>query len=448
MAKILLDYFFKILAVNPTPAASTAFLKQACLVVSPKGGYEGDLGTPVLCTTYAQIAAVTDNVEGREFLDAGLSRIYIMPVDDLYLTEFLAAAPAINKFFTLVISSDFDDSDVEQTVADGSITITSYANLLDDVADEITVGTVTFVAQAGAATPGAATFQAATGNNETAASLAAQINAHEDLEDLVEAVAVGAVVTITAIVDNYWEGNDIVVAYSDEDNSGTSVGATLAGLSGGKLAGGAGLFVGSFDGVIAGASSDATFCAEQAAVENRCWFKCTSTTKAKNCCYAFGKLLSNPTDWKNQQYITVPYDDENEVLGNAETLFDDKVSFCISDDEFGKRLALFAAGGKAIVGPYIIRNLEIDLQSKGLQFVSGVQPAYTLTNAALLEDELQKVIDGDGLENGNPGYVGKGWITSGTVRVTLPNDDFVASAAIAVPTPRAMWRVGGTLTQS
>ena len=67
MAKILLDYFFKILTINPTPAASTAYLKNACVVVSPKGGYGGALGTPVLCTTYAQIAAVTDNIEAREY---------------------------------------------------------------------------------------------------------------------------------------------------------------------------------------------------------------------------------------------------------------------------------------------------------------------------------------------------------------------------------------------
>lgn len=445
MAKILLDYFFKIQAVNPTPAASTAFLKQACLVVAPKGGYAGAIGTPVLCTTYAQIAAITDNLEGREFLDAGLSRVYIMPVEDLYLSTFLAAAAAVNKFFTLVISSDFDDAEVDQTAADGTVTITSYANLVSGTDDIITVNGVALTAQTGAAVLGEATFQAATSNELTAASLAAQINAHEDLEDVVFATVVGAVVTITAIVDNYWDGNDVTLTYTDGD---AMVGATLAGLSAGKLSGGAGLFVGAFAGVTAGASADSAFCAEQAAIENRCWFKCTVTTKAKNCCYAFGKLLSNPTDWKNQQYITVPYDDEVEVLGNAETLFDDKVSFVISDDEFNKRLSLFACGGKSIVAPYIIRNLEIDLQSKGLQYVSANQPAYSLTQAALLEDELQKVIDGDGLENGNPGYIGKGWLTAGSVRVTLEEDDFIASGSITVPTPRSMWRINGTLTQS
>lgn len=448
MANILLDYFFKITTVNPTPAASTASLKQACVVVQPKGGYTGDLGTPVLCTTYAQIAAVTDNQEARQLLDAGLSRVYVMPVDDLYLAEFLAAAPALGKFFTLLISSDFDDSDVTVLAADGTVTISSFANLVDTDADEITVGSVTFVAQAGAATEGTAAFRAATSNDATAASLAAQINAHADLEDLVFAEAVGAVVTITALADNPWEGNDVPVAYSDEDTSGTSVGATLGGLVGGKLSGGAGLMIGAFKGVVGLSSNTPSFCATQAAMENRCCFYTSVTNKAKNCFYAFGKLLSNPTDWKNQQYISMPFGDGVEELGDAETEFDNKVSFVITDDQFSFRLSLFAAGGKAIVAPYILRNLEIDQQSKGLQYVSANQPGYTLTQAALLEDELQKVIDGDGQENGNPGYIGRGWLTSGTVRITLEADDFVATGRISVPTPRALWRINATITQS
>lgn len=445
MAKILLDYFFKILAINPTPAASTAFLKQACLVVAPKGGYAGAIGTPVACTTYAQISAITDNTEGREFLDAGMSKVYIMPVEDLYLAEFLAAEPAVNKFFTLVISSDFTDAKVTQTSATGIVTISSYANLVSGTDDVITVAGQAFTAQTGAAVLGEATFQAATSNELTAASLAAQINAHVGINSDVVATVVGAIVTITSLADNFWDGNDETLSYTDND---TNVGAVLSHVSAGKLTGGTGLFIGGFTGVVGGASSTAAFCATQAAIENRSWFKCTSTTKAKNCCYAFGKLLSNPTDWKNQQYVTMPYDDEVSVLGDAESLFDDKVSFVILDDEFSKKLSLFACGGKAIVAPYIIKNLQIDLQSKGLQYVSANQPAYSLTQAALLENELQKVIDGDGLENGNPGYIGKGWITAGKVDITLEADDFVATGRITVPTPRAMWRINGSLTQS
>lgn len=440
MAKILLDYFFKIIANNPTPAASTAFLKQACVVVSPKGGYSGDLGTPVLCTTNAQIAAITDNTEAQQLLNAGMSRVYIMPVADLYLADFLAAAPAANKFFTLLISSDFDAADIVATAASGNITITSYANLVSATDDVVTINGVAFTAQAGAATLGTATFQAATSNDATAASLAAQINAHADLDEVV-ASAVGAVVTITA-VETGSGGNAITLAYTDND---ANVGATRSAAT---LTGGDGLFLGAFDGVVGVSSDDLDFLEDQAVIENRCAFFGSSTNRAKNMMYAFGELLSNPSDWKNQQYITMPFDDEIDVLGEAENLRDLRISFVIADDEFSTKLSLFACGGKAIVAPYIIRNLKVDLQSKGLQYVSANQPAYSLTQAALMEDELQKVIDGDGLENGNPGYIGRGWLTAGVVTVTLQANDFVATAGVTVPTPRALWYINGTLTQS
>lgn len=116
--------------------------------------------------------------------------------------------------------------------ASGVIEITSYANLVDAGNDEITVGEVTFVAQSTEATPGEATFQAATSNADTAASLAAQINAHEDLKDLVVAVAEDAEVIVTAKKIGT-AGNDIALAYSDKGTE--TIGATV---SGAKLEGG------------------------------------------------------------------------------------------------------------------------------------------------------------------------------------------------------------------
>lgn len=440
MAKILLDYFFKIVATNPTPAASTAFLKQVCVLVLPKMGV-----TPleiVECTTSAQIAALTDNADAARLLDAGLSKVYILPCDDLDVATVMEENQ--NQFFTVLISSDFDSGDIEETQAQGVFTVSSYANLVSGTPDTVTVAGVAFTAQSGAATPGTATFRAATSNDATAASLATQINEHATTKALVVASVVNAVVTVKA-KNAGSGGNDIAVSYTDND---TNVGGAWTGLSGGKLAGGDGLFLGPFDGVVGACTDDSDFNVEWAATENRCAFPLHDTHNAKNMFYAFGKLLANPVDWNNQQYISMPYSGDASLLGDAESFFDDKISFVITDDEFANRLALFACGGKAITAPYIIRNLEIDLQSKGLQYVSANQPAYTLTQAALMEDELQKVIDGDGQENGNAGYVGRGWITEGTVDIRLEQDNFVASGYIEVPTPRALWRIAGQITQS
>ena len=55
-------------------------------------------------------------------------------------------------------------------------------------------------------------------------------------------------------------------------------------------------------------------------------------------------MLSNLLNWNNQQYITMPVNDAVDTLGDAEALYDDKVSFVINDTEFGNRLALSAIG--------------------------------------------------------------------------------------------------------
>lgn len=117
----------------------------------------------------------------------------------------------------------------------GVITITNVANLVSGTDDAITIGGTALTAQAGAATPGDATFQASGTTTETAASLAIQINAHATISTKVYAVAALAVVTLYARVEGAGTGHDVTLTYTDND---TNVGATLSGLSGGKLTGG------------------------------------------------------------------------------------------------------------------------------------------------------------------------------------------------------------------
>lgn len=440
MAKILLDYFMPVTANDPTPAASTAFLKQVCILVLPKMGVTP--GEVTLCTSMTAVAALTDNTEAQQLFNAGMNKVYVLPVDDLDVADVMAEEGS--NFYTVLISSDFDDADIEQTQASGTVTISNYSNLLTTTPDVITVGATAFTAQSGAVTPGDATFRAATDNATTAASLKAQIEAHAVASTVVDVEILSNVLTIKA--KNPGSASNGVIVLSYTDNGGGNIGATIGGaVSAGKLAGGDGLFLGVFDGVVGISSTDDDALAEYNTTPKWCGMHTTSGNKAKNMFYAFGKLLSDPLDWKNQQYVSMPVADDVATLGDANALFDDKISFVISDDEFGKRLALFAAGGKAIVAPYIIRNLEIDLQSKALQYVSGNQPAYDHTQASLLEDEMQKVIDGT---PDTPGYVQKGWITEGKVEVKLEQDNFVASGFIDVPTPRALWRIFASLTQS
>jgi len=196
---------------------------------------------------------------------------------------------------------------------------------------------------------------------------------------------------------------------------------------------------GEFTGVIAMASTDDAKNTTRAAIANRVAMHSTSTNKAKNMFFAIGKVLANALNWRNQQYIPMPYADDVDTLGEADALFDDKTSFVISDSQYGNRLALLAAGGKAIIAPYIKRNLELDFQSAALSYVSGNQPQYTKKHAALLEDELKKVIQR---------YIDREWIESGTVEVLLQQDNFVASANLNISEPNALWRIFGEMRQT
>lgn len=309
MKNILLDFIFPITTIVPTPAASTAYLKQAFLVVKPKDGVTA--GQVVECTTPGAVAALTDNTEATALFTAGMNRVFLVVADTLNLASLMEDYG--QEAFTLLISSDY-----------------STAN-------------------------------------------------------------------VTAL------------------NAGV------------------------FNGVIGYAASDMSFLRAQAVIQNRVAFFAKAETGAQNMLYAFGKLLSSTINWSSQQYISMLMSDDVDVLGDADGLFDDRISFVLTDKQYSNRLGLFAAGGKAIVAPYVARNLEIDLQSKALQYISANQPAYTLVQAALLQDELQKVIDL---------YVTRGWITQGSVEVTLEAENFVATARMVVPEAKSLWRILGEVRQA
>lgn len=158
---------------------------------------------------------------------------------------------------------------------------------------------------------------------------------------------------------------------------------------------------------------------------------------SKNMYYAFGKLLS-ANNWKNQQYIEMPYGSDISSINQAELMFEDSISFVLTSEEYKNRLALFASNRRAIVAPYVYEELTLKLQSKALQYISLNQPNYTEAEASLLEDALQGVVDG---------YVEQGILTHGKVVVSLTDEQFVAQASINIPEPKALWRIRATMKQ-
>jgi hypothetical protein len=426
MSNKLLDYVFPIDVIEPTPAASTAFLKNVCIVAKPKAGQEGNVGTPYLCTSMAQVAVRTDNVEAQQLFNAGMNRVYVLLSAELDFSSYLVDGS--EDFYTLLISGDYDDADVTATKATGSITITSYANLVNAGNDTIEIAGTVFTAKSSPST--STEFAAATSNTATRDALIAKINAHPTVSLKVIATTLSTDgITLTAVNAGV-AANAYTLVYTD--NGSSTVGATVSGAT---LSGGDGLDLGGFDGVVGYSSTSESFAKAFALVSNQCGFFTDSTSKAKNMFYAFGSMLSNLVNWLNQQYIEMPFDNGVSLLGDANNMFDDRVSFVLTDpQQFGNRLSLFAAGQKAIIAPYILKNLQIDLQSRALQWISGNQPQYTLADAALLETRLQE----DVLNL----YINvRKWISAGTIAITLVEDNFVATGAINVAEPKALWRV-------
>lgn len=164
--------------------------------------------------------------------------------------------------------------------------------------------------------------------------------------------------------------------------------------------------------------------------------QCGYSGDIKNMFFAFGKLLGGTT-WKNQQALSLPVSDSVTTNSLAESKFNDRVSFGITSDQYATRLGLFCAGGEAITAPYVIEEIKIMLQSEWLRYSAVNNPAYSITGAKLVQQDLQsRVLDS---------YIKDGLIPSGSVLVDLADDDFVASAEINFPRPRAWWRIMATI---
>ncbi len=426
MGKILLDYVFPISVITPTPEASTAFLKQVCVVAKPKSGQEGNVGDMFLCTSMSAVAVRTDNTNAQQLFNAGMNRVFILLANNLDLES--ALEDKLGEFYTLLISDDYDDDDLSQAITvagvKASVKIQDILYTAKDEGEDGSDITITYVndGTGGAETVGVS-GSAITVHMQTGVSTA------DNIRDAIEASG-----PADALVD-------LTVDSGDESDVQSAASSTP--LTGGvdeEVDDDTGLSVGAYDGVIGVSTQDSDVASAQSAIEKRCVFISNSSNKAKNLFFAFGSLLANPSDWTNQQYITMPFAEDVDELGEAEAFFDDKVSFVIEDDEFGTRLGLFCVGGRAIVAPYILKNLQVNLQSRALSWISGNQPQYNIKEATLLETRLQQDVINE--------FIALNWITAGVVEITLVEDNFVANGSINVAEPKALWRVFSEMRQT
>lgn len=429
---LLLDYAFPIQAIEALAEPSTAYLNRVCVVAKPKSGQEANVGTIYQCLSMIDVAVRTNNTNAQQLFNAGLTQVYILLANDLDLATFLATE---NRFFTLLPSDDFNKDDITANQAQGVFTVSDYTHFTQSGIDTITINGVVLTAQTGAVVAGEATFQAATSNNASASSIVAQINAHATLKNIVIATAVNNVITVKA-KEAGSAGNLITAVYT---NNGGTAGGAWTGVVSGKLNGGDGLFLGTWNGVVGVSSDDVAFLEAQAVITKRTAFFGNATNGAKSMFFAFGKLLSSAT-WRNQQYVEMPVNDGIDTIAEALNLYNSRISFVLNSNQYNNRLAFFANNRKAIVAPYLSELFQLMMQGWGVGYIALNQPAYTILQASLLEDYLAGEADKT--------FVQTNLIESVSVQISLVENNFTASGSLQIAEPKALWRVNSVLTET
>lgn len=429
---LLLDYAFPIQAIENLAQPSTAYLNRVCVVAKPKSGQEANVGTIYQCLSMIDVAVRTNNTNAQQLFNAGLTQVYILLANDLDLATFFATE---NRFFTTLISDDFNKNDITANQAQGVFTVSDYTHFTQSGIDTITINGVVLTAQTGAVVAGEATFQATTSNNATASSIASQINAHATLKNVVIATVVDNVITVK-VKEGGSAGNLITAIYT---NNGGTAGGAWTGLVSGKLSGGDGLFLGTWNGVVGVSSDDVAFLEAQAVISKRTAFFGNATNGAKSMFFAFGKLLSSAT-WKNQQYVEMPVNDGIDTIAEALNLYNSRISFVLNSIQYNNRLAFFTNNRKAIVAPYLSELFQIMMQGWGVGYIALNQPAYTILQASLLENYLAGEADKT--------FVQTNLIESVSVQISLVENNFTASGNLQIAEPKALWRVNSVLTET
>lgn len=106
---VLLNYILQLETHTPVPAADAGFLRDALVVVKPKTGVETGKITRV--TGAVAAGSLTDNEDIKFLFNGGKNAAFILPMNDLDLADMIAAAK--ERFFTVLVSSDFSAAEID-----------------------------------------------------------------------------------------------------------------------------------------------------------------------------------------------------------------------------------------------------------------------------------------------------------------------------------------------
>ena len=181
---------------------------------------------------------------------------------------------------------------------------------------------------------------------------------------------------------------------------------------------------------------DKQTCVDNAKTANVCAFFENGTPKnAYKMFFAFGTFLS-ATLWRNQQYIPSTSDSGAvKTVGDAEALYDDRVSFFLTGDSSGTRLGFFCVGGLSMTTPYVSKELELSMQFKMTNYLTVNQPFNVeLSRASLarIGNKQVKVYLDAGLLDPDE---------TNTISITKSVEVFEVNGALTTAPAIALWRV-------
>lgn len=193
-----------------------------------------------------------------------------------------------------------------------------------------------------------------------------------------------------------------------------------------------------FKGVVGAAFGDKTNAEPYAAKTNHCAFLDAATPKSYGMYFAFGKMIS-AVYWRDQQYIQVTSTSVTTVddLGDAEALFAKKVSFYLGDDQYGKRLGFFGAGGFAVTHPYIDEEIKRVTQSTGVNYLALNQPRNIPIARILLEGRLEDKLE----EYEKPPYLYLDPTGANDITLSTSNEAFTLNGQLTTKVSEPIWRV-------
>jgi hypothetical protein len=163
---------------------------------------------------------------------------------------------------------------------------------------------------------------------------------------------------------------------------------------------------------------------------------------ANDLAYLFALLLSD-TSWNNQQAVQTTIG--SPLASTFDDYFDRKLSFIGTDKISGvHKVCGFFCGGRPIITPYIMEQLNVELQDRWQTYLVKNRPNVSELNCAKIQSDLYDNVIIYYLQTDE--YPSRP-LVSATIKVYMENNDFAGRCDIEISKITAWWKLLTTITE-